>query len=288
MKRRYILIIGAMKSGTTTLFDVLATHPEIAPAYPKEPGFFAFEEIWSKGFDWFDTLFQFDPARHRYRLEGSTDYTKAPFVTGVWDRMTADPDVEVKLLYIMRHPLRRIESHARHVQTHKRELGLNISAQNDHSLDAGLSLVNLATSQYAMQLDRYAEARAAGTLHFLTMEGLQNDPEGTLNEVFAFLGLDPAARDRQVPVQNSAERQARVHPAWQRIAQSRALITAGKTLMPPGMRSTIRGWFHRPLTAEGRFRLTPTEEAMLTETLAPDLARLREVYRLDTRAFWGL
>ena len=47
MTRRYIVIIGTMKSGTTTLFDVLARHPAIAPASNKVPGFFAFDEIWS-------------------------------------------------------------------------------------------------------------------------------------------------------------------------------------------------------------------------------------------------
>ena len=31
-QRRYVIIVGAMKSGTTTLFDVLARHPAIAPA----------------------------------------------------------------------------------------------------------------------------------------------------------------------------------------------------------------------------------------------------------------
>ena len=44
--KEYILIIGAMKCGTTTLFDLLAQHPQIAPCKPKEPGFFAFEDRW--------------------------------------------------------------------------------------------------------------------------------------------------------------------------------------------------------------------------------------------------
>ena len=41
---RYALIIGAMKAGTTTLFDHLAAHPAVAPSHPKEPGFFAFDD----------------------------------------------------------------------------------------------------------------------------------------------------------------------------------------------------------------------------------------------------
>ena len=37
---RIALIIGAMKSGTTTLFEVLSQHPQIAAAPDKECDFF--------------------------------------------------------------------------------------------------------------------------------------------------------------------------------------------------------------------------------------------------------
>ena len=190
--RRYIIIIGAMKSGTTTLFDVLAQHPEIAPASNKEPGFFAFEDIHAQGYDWFDGLFDFDPDQHRYRLEASTDYTKTPFVTGVLERTTAREEGEVKLIYIMRHPLRRLESHARHTERTRREVGQIISPRPSHSLEAGLSPVSLATSAYATQLKPYAAAREAGQLHCLTLEALKGAPEPTLVN----LVLPKGARDR--------------------------------------------------------------------------------------------
>ena len=286
MNRDYVIIVGAMKSGTTTLFDVLAEHPEIAPASDKEPGFFAFPEIWEKGFDWFDTLFDFDPEKHRYRLEASTDYTKEPFVTGVWERMTANPDVRVKLLYIMRHPRRRLESHARHVQTARRELGQNISPRPDHSLDAGPSPVNVITSQYARQLDSFAEARAAGNLHCLTLEDLRDDPEGTLDAVYAFLGLAPGSRE--LPQSNAAGTHTKVNESWKRVT-SIPFVTTLARMMPGGLRQTIRGKFRKSkLVAEGRFSLTDTEEAALTQLLASDLQRLHDDYGVDTAKAWGI
>ena len=57
MIRDYILIIGAMKSGTTTLYDLLAAHPAIVGARVKEPGFFAFEDSWAEGFSYYEGLF---------------------------------------------------------------------------------------------------------------------------------------------------------------------------------------------------------------------------------------
>ena len=286
MNRDYVIIVGAMKSGTTTLFDVLAEHPEIAPALDKEPGFFAFDNIWDKGFDWFDTLFDFDPDQHRYRLEASTDYTKEPFVTGVWERMTANPDVRVKLLYIMRHPMRRLESHARHVQTARKELGQIISPRPDHSLDAGPSPVNVITSQYARQLDAFAEARAAGNLHCLTLEELRDDPEGTLNAVYAFLGLEPGSR--ALPQSNAAGTRALVNPTWKRLTSMPFITTLGR-LMPGGLRQTIRGKFRKSkVTAEGRFTLSETEETALIQLLQPDLKKLANEYGVDTAKHWGI
>lgn len=287
-QRHYVIIIGAMKSGTTTLFDMLARHPEIAPAADKEPGFFAFDPIWEKGFDWFDTLFDFDPATQRYRMEASTDYTKAPFVRGVWDRMTASPNVSAKLIYIMRHPLRRLESHARHVQSARMEIGREITGQPDHSLNAGLSPVNLAVSAYARQLDVYDAARQAGDLLCLTLEELKTEPEATLARVFAFLDLDPARAESGLLVSNAADTLTRQHPAWGHIARFRPLIAAGKALLPENTRQSIKGAFRQKVTAEGRFTLSAEEAELLTHLYAGDMARLREIYGIDTRAHWEL
>lgn len=287
--RRYVIIIGAMKSGTTTLFDALARHPQIAPASNKEPGFFAFDDIHAKGWDWFDGLFEFDPDQHHYRLEASTDYTKAPFVTGVWEKMTADPAIDVKLLYIMRHPFRRIESHARHVQTARKEIGQTISPIGDHSLDQGLSPVNLTTSFYAQQLDVYADARAQGRLHCLTLEELKSDPTTVLGDILTFLELDPfSAAETKLPESNTARGKTKAHPAWKYIARSGPLLGVAKTVLPHSLRQDIKSRFRLKVQAEGRFDLSAEEDAFLRQLYAPDLKRLSEVYGVDTAKHWGL
>lgn len=286
MSRDYVIIVGAMKSGTTTLFDILAVHPQIAPASDKEPGFFAFEDIWQKGFEWFDTLFDFDPVQHRYRLEASTDYTKMPFVDGVWDRMQANPDVRVKLIYIMRHPFRRIESHARHVQTAKKELGQQISPRPDHGLDAGISEINLACSRYAEQLDSFSEARAAGNLHCLTLEQLMDNPRETLAAVYDFLDLPPGSFD--LPVSNAATDRTRTHPLYRRLSRMRGLMALGRALLPQGLRDRLRDKFRQKVRAEGRFALTETETDALLDSYLDDLRRLRDDYGIDIARYWDL
>lgn len=287
--RRYVIIIGAMKSGTTTLFDLLAQHPQIAPASDKEPGFFAFEKIWDRGFEWFDTLFEYDPARHRYRLEASTDYTKMPFVPGIWERMTLNPDVEIKLIYIMRHPFRRLESHANHTQRKRREIGSRISPRPDHGLDAGFSQVSLAISAYAMQLDAFAVAHAAGNLHCLTLEELKNNPKAAQADICTFLGIDtPTQQPKKLEAQNASEGRTRLRSSWAQLTRLGAPVAVAKAILPATLRARIKERFREDVTAEGRFKLSPAEEHLLTALYRDDLTRLRDTYNIDTQTHWGL
>ena len=48
------MCIGAAKSGTTTLYDILKQHPEIfIPAF-KEPHFFDIPENYNNGIEWYE------------------------------------------------------------------------------------------------------------------------------------------------------------------------------------------------------------------------------------------
>lgn len=284
---QYVIIIGAMKSGTTTLFELLAQHPAIAPASNKEPGYFALEEVWEKGFDWYQSLFDFNPDIHRYRLEASTDYTKHPFVDGVWERMTSRDDVSVKLIYIMRHPFRRIESHARHVQGAHKELGQRLSPRPDHALDAGLSQINLAASQYATQIETFRPALEQGALHLLTFEDLRANPDGCMAEIYDFLGLDPAETLEALPVHNAADSKRRAHPLWSRATQMDGLMALGRNILPSGVRTWLKSRFETKITAEGRFKLTPEEEEQLRLLYREDLCKLRDEFGVDTAGAWG-
>ncbi len=74
---RFGLIIGAMKSGTTSLFELLAQHPQISASAEKEPSFFnrdSDDDEWRRYTD----LWRWDPSRHLIALEASTSYSKSP------------------------------------------------------------------------------------------------------------------------------------------------------------------------------------------------------------------
>lgn len=283
---RHVVIIGAMKSGTTTLFDHLARHPGIAPAATKEPGFFAFDGVFAQGPDWFDALFE-GAAPDAWRLEASTDYTKAPFVEDVARRMKTHGG-EFRLLYIMRDPLARIESHARHVQRTRKEIGQSVSPRPDHGLDAGLSALSLAVSDYARQLDVWRPAFDAGRLHCLTLEDLTRAPEATMAQVWRFLDLDPAAVAAPLPQSNAGDARRRTpNRVLERLTAMRAVSGAGKRLLPKSTRETIKRAFSREVRLGGRFTLTGAERDTLQAFYAPGVERMARAYGFDARALWG-
>jgi len=96
---RFAIIIGAAKAGTSSLYSLLAQHPELARCCVKEPRFFirpgkpaAYYKFWV-----------FDPTIHSLALEASTQYARFPMFGHVPERMAAFP-AEFRLIYILRDP----------------------------------------------------------------------------------------------------------------------------------------------------------------------------------------
>jgi len=293
--QNFVLIIGAMKSGTTTLYDYLAQHPQIAVGSEKEPSFFAFEERWALGFDWYESKFSYDPNRHLYALDGSTDYTKHPFCEKVVERLKASAPRRFKLIYIMRHPLRRIESHARHAETFKREIGRCLSPREAHGLDAGISPVSMAISRYAYQIDKYLEYYDKGDLLLLTLEQLAREPGAVLAKVCKFLELDAASVGETLLKSNVAERKASSHSLsrslyahWQTLKGITPLRRLVKSVVPRSLRARVYSEVKTMAGPQGRFVLNEREADAVTAILIPDLIRLRDRYGIDAEKEWGI
>ena len=106
------IIIGAMKSATSTLHNQLSAQPGIFMSTPKEPNFFSDDEIYSRGLSWYKGLFS-DAKPDDICGESSTHYTKLPDYPDTIARLkSAVP--QPKLIYVMRHPIDRLVSHYIH------------------------------------------------------------------------------------------------------------------------------------------------------------------------------
>ena len=99
------VVIGAMKSATTTLHEQLARQPGVFMTRPKEPSFFSDDTVYARGWGWYGAHFR--AARDGdLRGESSTHYSKLPTYPRTVERMARDLP-HVKLIYLMRQPIDR-------------------------------------------------------------------------------------------------------------------------------------------------------------------------------------
>jgi hypothetical protein len=134
------------------------------------------------------------------------------------------------------------------------------------------------TSNYYLYVTDYSRAFGRENLLLVDYEALSADPQGTVDRVCGFLGLDPItiadARARNVtePPKSGLERRLRrLAPALGRGA-------------PEALKRPVR----RALAAlrPGKARLTPAQRRAIAAALAPDMARLRAEHGVDV-ARWG-
>lgn len=171
-----IFLIGAMKSGTTTIFNNLALHPEISTPPNKEPGFFC-EKMGDPKYKVKDyySIFELEK-QHKYIFDASTHYTKYPIEQNI-PKKIFDYGLKPKFIYIVRNPLDRIESHYNYM---RRKL----------TWKAKLTDVNLVhTSNYHLQLEQYKPYFDTKEFLVIDFDDLTNDVKGTVKKVYDFIGI---------------------------------------------------------------------------------------------------
>jgi len=177
-----LFIVGAMKSGTTTLHNYLNMHPDIFMSQkPKEPQYFVQELNGSKGEDWYLSLFE-SAGDAKIIGESSTDYSKLPRYQGVAQRIASfNPDA--RIIYIMRDPVKRSMS----------DYWWNVqwSAEGRDMLTVMKKVPDITDiSYYAMQLRPYIDIFGHNRVMTLTLEELSAAPKETLQQIFRWLGVD--------------------------------------------------------------------------------------------------
>ena len=111
------ICLGAAKSGTTTLHDILRQHPEIyVPAF-KEPHFFDIPENYKNGIDWYQKNY-FKNVNKKVIAEFTPSYF---FDKEVPERIFNNLGAEVKFVVLLRHPVDRAYSHYLHSKRDEHE-----------------------------------------------------------------------------------------------------------------------------------------------------------------------
>ncbi len=193
---KHLFIVGAQRSGSTYLYQLLDEHPQISMAHPvrPEPKFFLNEQGVAKGPDYYEqTCFADRKADALYLGEKSTSYIESPEAATRIQRFFPD----ARILVILRDPVLRAYSNYR------------FSAANGleaMSFDAALAAEpkRLTTARFSSSvspfayrqrghymdfLDKYLAVFDASQIKVLIFEELVNNLD-QVQALYGWLGID--------------------------------------------------------------------------------------------------
>lgn len=215
------LIIGAQKSGTTSLFNYLVQHPDVRSPSGKEIHYFDLH--YDRGVNWYRGRF---PYAHRLRrgamtLDASPYYLVHPQVP----RRAAQLLPDVKLVALLRNPVERALSHYQHEFRAGREsLFFPEAIEKEPERLAGeeerlrddphyYSFSHhrhsyIRRGLYVEQLRHWVQHFPRSQLLVLQSEWLFRDPVAASAAVYGFLGLRPHRLEQYKPfLQGKYERE---------------------------------------------------------------------------------
>ena len=186
------LIIGAPRSGTSTLATNLSDHPQAFVPPQKELKFFDFE--FHRGIRWYSRQFR-DAGASVAVGESSPTYLYSPAAA----ERIAEILPDARLIVILRDPVDRAYSDYLHARTFGREslsfedaLQEEVRGKRLWSADRSLQGSYLSRGRYAEHLQRFLQPRDGRSLQIIMFEDLRDSPFGTFSSVCSFLGIDSA------------------------------------------------------------------------------------------------
>lgn len=195
------LVIGAAKSGTTTLFDLLIQHPEVYQPFAKEIKYFNNDRNYAKGMEWYQNTCFKDSSNYPARGEATPHYLfwGEKVTSRILETLGKD---EVKFITIFRDPVQRAYSQY-WMGVHRENEALSFEdalAAEEQRLDTlRQTLEPIGTLKYAYYrggcyaslLQPYLQLFPRTHFHFLLSEDLMADIKGAMQKVAEFLGIRP-------------------------------------------------------------------------------------------------
>lgn len=261
-------VVGAMKSGTTSLHNYLSCHPAVTLPEEKETDFFTTDDWLANPQTTKNYRLKFDP-EVSVAGEVSPNYSKYPEVGNAYQRLvSAIPDI--KFIYLLREPLSRFVSDLRHFSVWGE---VNWDTQYwGTPLSELESIQAYWTSCYATQLKLMYEVLPPERVLVLRTVDLAAQPGETMRRIFEYIGVEPLA-DETVFAQRhhvSAERKPPSH--FGEMLRTLHAHRLPKLLLPNVIYQWLRGQF---LRENPDTYLHPELASVLREKFMAEMAELK-------------
>lgn len=272
------IVIGAMKAATSTVCAYFEDHPEVYMVPGCELNYFSRDENYARGLDWYHGHL----APRTTELicgEGSNNYAARDLFPHTAARMAAY-NPEMKILYMVRHPLERIIS--AWIQ--------NRANQWDAvppTLDRAVREMPerfVGQSRYWHNITPYREIFGDERIFVGFMEDLDEEPEKFFARITAFLNLPPAPQIKRSHLNKSMGK--RVPTSGYSAVRQLPFADKLAAAFPAHIKRSIkRKLFTRPLAEKPEF--SPETRDRVLQVLRPDAQAFLAHYGKPVN-FWDL
>ena len=202
------IIIGTVRSGSTSLYYNICEHPSVLPAAYDEIGFF--DSNYHLGVNWYRSMFP--TKKEMQKIEKNTGYAitgeDTPFY--IWNSEAAEriyKDItNSKIIAIFRNPIDRAFSNynvGKRAGTSPEFVGITEKLSFEDAIDKEIEFMKenslqksieqrgsyLSKGHYAEQLKIWLKIFPKKQIHILSTEDMQKNPESTISEIFQFLDI---------------------------------------------------------------------------------------------------
>lgn len=204
------ILLGAAKSGTSSVWDYLKQHPQIFMSNPKEPNFFVFEGVKLPPFsgpespevllkrlyqntitDWENYQALFNGVSNEVAIgEASVRYLYFPQAPENIKKYIPD----VKMIVMLRNPVDRLYSHyVMNIRHLLEPLSLEKAIEQEEERinnNWGWDWHYTKVGMYSQQIKRYLNYFPPEQLKILFYDDFREDPVGVMKEIYQYLGVD--------------------------------------------------------------------------------------------------
>ena len=287
------LIIGAGKSGTTSLYKYLKAHPQIFMSTPKEPKFFAYEGENPGGDFFLDRLTISSLETYQRLFENSRNYKAVGEASTVYLYSAKAPHrirhhiPNARLIALLRDPAERAFSHYLFFSQGGRESSATfleaLRAEPDRirrNVYSGWFYRD--RGYYFAQLKRYFDLFPREQLRIYLYQDFYADRKGVVRDVLRFLEVDESLLPDIGEKHNvtAVPRSRLINAALNRQTRLRPLVRA---CLPAQGRRRLLNWLNR-LNSK-RPQLAPEIRAELIEGYRDDILKLQDLIGRDLSAW---
>ncbi len=172
--------IGAQKCASSWLYEILRDHPEVCLSPEKEVNFFSYN--FDRGYQWYERHFPSNLSENKISGEISPSYFHNPSVP----EYAKNYNAELKIIALLRHPVKRaISNHKHDIRTGNLQ-GENLSFEagiknNPSYIDQGL---------YSTHLKRWLNYFPKDQVKIILVDDIEENPEKVVREVYEFLSVN--------------------------------------------------------------------------------------------------